>query len=97
MLSILGASVEGQKEHMHDVVGTPCCHWGSTWPAMEEVARAQLLVIALLVLSDHPLIYHVHFLFSCVSESQWFRDQGSGMGVPQLDTLDRPPELMFLC
>ena len=31
------ASVENTKEHMHDVVGTPCCHGG--WPAMEEVAE----------------------------------------------------------
>ena len=42
--------MEGQKEHTHDVVGTPGCHWG--WPAMEEVARAQPLVIALLAPSE---------------------------------------------
>ena len=46
--------MEGQKEHTHDVVGTPGCHWG--WPAMEEVARAQPLVIALLVPSEFQTI-----------------------------------------
>ena len=49
------ASVENTKEHMHDVVGTPCCHGG--WPAMEEVARAEpFLSLLMLVLSEWTII-----------------------------------------